>query len=155
MNHRSDPKSCPTGDSAKVALLEEIKSGKAYGLIAFFNKHPAGWCAIDPVKTQIGHDYDLQRKNAESSTAWMIHCLYVDPVRRGAGISKGLIKSAIDLSRSNGATELLAFPIPENSVGKFPEDIAEFSGRFSTFKKFNFEPKTRLDDFYQVVSKQL
>jgi GNAT superfamily N-acetyltransferase len=155
MNHRSDPKSCPTGDSAKAALQEEIRSGKAYGLLALFNDIPAGWCAIDPVKTQIGHDYHLQTENSAISAAWMIHCLYVDPTHRGAGISKELIKSAIELSKSNGAEELLAFPIPEDSAGKFPKDIAEFSGRYSTFKKFNFEPKTRLDDFYQVVSKSL
>ncbi len=155
MNHRSKPTSCPTGDSAKTALLQEIKSGKAFGLLAFRDNIPAGWCAIDPVKTQIGHDYYLQTADANTSEAWMIHCLYVDPGHRGAGISSELINSAISLSKSNGATELLAFPIPEDSTGKFPKDIAEFSGRFSTFKKFSFEPQHRLDNFYQVVSKQL
>jgi hypothetical protein len=29
MNHRSDPKSCPTGESAKSALRAEIQSGRA------------------------------------------------------------------------------------------------------------------------------
>lgn len=155
MNHRSEPKSCPTGDSAKTALFQEIKSGKAFGLLAFRDGKPAGWCAIDPVKTQIGHDYYLETADAKTSSAWMIHCLYVDPAHRGAGISKELIQSAISLSKLNKATEVLAFPIPEDSAGKFPKDLAEFSGRFSTFKKFNFEPKTRLNDFYQIVSKPL
>jgi GNAT superfamily N-acetyltransferase len=155
MNHRIDPKACPTGDSAKTALREQIQSGMAFGLLAFVNDQPAGWCAIDPVKTQVGHDYYLQTENAETSTAWMIHCLYVDPAHRGAGVSTKLIEAAISLSKSKGADELLAFPIPEDSEGKFPKDLAEFSGRFSTFKKFNFEPKVRLDDFYQVVSRPL
>lgn len=155
MNHRSSPQSCPSGDLAKVALLGEIRAGRAFGLIAFLNNTPAGWCAIDPVRTQIGHDYYLQTENARSSDAWMIHCLYVDPVHRGAGVSKELIKSAISFSKSQGAPDLLAFPIPEDSIDKFPKDIAEFSGRFSTFNKLGFEPKERLDDFYQVVSKPL
>ncbi len=116
---------------------------------------PAGWCAIDPVKTQIGHDYYLETESAKDSDAWMIHCLYVNPSHRGAGISKELIASAISLSKANGAKEILAFPIPEDSVGKFPKDLAEFSGRFSTFKKFDFESKARLNNFYQVVSKPL
>jgi GNAT superfamily N-acetyltransferase len=155
MNHRSDPKSCPKGTSAKYALFEEIKKKRAFGLLAFRNGMPAGWCAIDPVKTQIGHDYYLETKDANASKAWMIHCLYVDPSHRGAGVSKELIRSAISLSKANGAKELLAFPIPEDSADKFPRDLAEFSGRFSTFKKFDFESKTRLNDFYQVVSKIL
>lgn len=153
MNHRSDPNNCPTGTSAKAALREMILSRKAFGLLAFYKGMPAGWCAVDPVKSQIGHDYYLQTKEAKSSSAWMIHCLYVDPAYRGVGISTELIRSAITFSKENGATELLGFPIPEDSTGKFPENVAEFSGRLSTFKKLNFNLKHRLDDFYQVVSK--
>lgn len=155
MNHRSNPKNCPTGESAKKALREEILSGRAYGLLAFSENRPAGWCAIDPVKTQTGHDYYLQKESAAESDAWMIHCLYVHQKFRGNGISKALIQAAIDLAKENEASELLAFPIPEDSAGRFPKDIAEFSGRLSTFRKFGFEPNERLDDFYQVVSKQL
>ncbi len=152
MNHRSDPKSCPTGDTAKKTLRGEILKGTASGLIAFYENRPAGWCAIDPVKTQIGHDYHLQTESAQASQAWMIHCLYVDSRFRGNGISKHLIQSAIKLAKENGASELLAFPIPEDTKGKFPKDIAEFSGRLSTFTKLGFKPKERLSDFYQVVS---
>lgn len=147
--------SCPNGSLAKKALFDEISSGKACGLIAFMDGVPAGWCAIDPVKTQVGHDYYLETDSAKNSEAWMIHCLYVDPKQRGVGISTQLISSAIALSKSRGASEVLAFPIPEDSSGKFPKDIAEFSGRLSTFKKLNFESKTRLNDFYQIVSKSL
>jgi GNAT superfamily N-acetyltransferase len=134
-------------------LLPKLSSPN--GLLAFRDGMPAGWCAIDPVKTQIGHDYYLETESAKDSDAWMIHCLYVNPSHRGAGISKELIASAISLSKANGAKEILAFPIPEDSVGKFPKDLAEFSGRFSTFKKFDFESKARLNNFYQVVSKPL
>lgn len=155
MNHRSSPSSCPTGDSAKAALQQDLITGEAFGLLAMVDNVPAGWCAVDPVKTQVGHDYYPQSKQCESSSAWMIHCLYIDPNHRGAGLSKALINAAVDLAKAEGASELLAFPIPEDSVGKFPKDVAEFSGRFSTFKKFGFEAKVRLDDFYQVVSKPL
>jgi GNAT superfamily N-acetyltransferase len=126
MNHRRNPSNCPNGTAAKNALLEEINSGKAYGLLAFINGKPCGWCAVDPVNTQIGHDYFLESVDGKYSAAWMIHCLYVDPAHRGAGISKALISAAIDLAKFHGAKELLAFPIPENFSNKFPKDIAEF-----------------------------
>lgn len=155
MNHRSDPKSCPTGAEAKNALKEELVSGRAFGLLAFVDNAPAGWCSVDPVSTQIGHDYCLQGKQSDSASPWMIHCMYVDPKHRGAGVSKSLVQAATELAKAEGSDELLAFPIPEDSKGKFPKDIAEFSGRLSTFKKFGFQTKERLDDFYQVVSKSL
>jgi GNAT superfamily N-acetyltransferase len=153
MNHRSDPNSCPTGTQAKAAMQEEIRSGRAYGLLAIKNNIAIGWCAIDPVLTQIGHDYCLQKKEKLSPTSWMIHCLYIDSSHRGAGVSKKLITSAIEKAKSEGATEVLAFPIPEDSTGKFPKDIAEFSGRLSTYQKLGFELRERLDNFYQVVAK--
>ena len=130
-------------------------SGRGYGLLAFVGKEPAGWCAVDPVKTQVGHDYCLQGKSLESSPAWMIHCLYVAPKYRGVGVSKLLVQAATDLAMSQGTTELLAFPIPEESAGRFPKDVAEFSGRLSTFRKLGFKTKDRLSDFYEVVAKTL
>jgi GNAT superfamily N-acetyltransferase len=154
MNHRSDPQSCPTGEAAKKALEVEIVSERANGLLAFIDGTPVGWCAVDPALSQVGHDYCVRTKQCDP-LVWMIHCLYVHPAHRGTGVSKVLIQAAIDLAKSKGATELLAFPIPEESAGKFPKDVAEFSGRFSTFKKFEFKIKSRLDDFYQVVSKRL
>jgi GNAT superfamily N-acetyltransferase len=155
MNHRSSPDMCPTGDRAKEELRRALNSANAYGLLAAMNGLPVGWCAVDPVKTQVGHDYCLQSKPPEKSSAWMIHCLYVDPGHRGAGISTALVAKAIELAKNEGASELLAFPIPEDSNGRFPKDVAEFSGRFSTFKKLGFEPKSRLSAFYHVVAKTL
>lgn len=155
MNHRSDPKNCPTGNKAKDALCSEILAGRAHGLLALADGVPAGWCAVDAIKTQIGHDYYLETENARSSDAWMIHCLYVDPRQRGKGISRQLVEAASSVAKENGASAVLAFPIPENSAGKFPKDIAEFSGRLSTFIKLGFELCERLNDFYQVVSRPL
>lgn len=153
MNHRSNPATCPTGEKAKEALKEELLAGKAHGLLAYVDGTVAGWCAVDPVNTQVGHDYFTNEKIA--SKAWMIHCLYIEEKFRGSGLSKALIQAAEALAKNNGSSELLAFPIPEESKGKFPKDIAEFSGRLSTFKKFGFEPKEKLNDFYQVVGKTL
>jgi GNAT superfamily N-acetyltransferase len=153
MNHRSEPSLCPTGNQAKNAMKNEIRTGRAFGLLAFENNTAVGWCAIDPVATQIGHDYCLQKEKKISPNSWMIHCLYIDSAYRGAGVSKILIASAIEKAKSEGATEVLAFPIPEDSTGKFPKDIAEFSGRLSTYQKLGFELRERLDNFYQVVAK--
>ncbi len=85
----------------------------------------------------------------------MIHCLYVSESARGKGVSRALMEAAVTLARENGAGKILGFPIPEDSRGKFPEGLAEFSGRLSTFRKMGFLEREKLDAFYQVVEKTL
>ena len=151
MNHRCAPTACPTGSEAATQFSNKLNQNEINGLIAYMDGKPVGWCAIDKTSTQIGHDFVLENPTEAPDKSWMIHCLYIHPVVRGQGISKKLIKSAIEMARSNGATEVLAFPIPEKNTSEFPKDLAEFSGRFSTYKSFGFEPERKLNDFYEKV----
>src|SRR5690606_41562427 len=79
-------------------------------------------------------------------------CLYIHPKFRGQGISGGLIEAAVDLAKEKGATEILAFPIPEDARRHFPEHDGEFSGRMSSYRKLGFRTGERINDFYQVMS---
>lgn len=155
MNHRCPPTACPTGDEAERAFSEGLSQGQINGLIAYLDKKPVGWCAVDKTSTQVGHDFVLENPDEVHEKSWMIHCLYVHPEARGQGISKELIRGAIHLARLNGATEILAFPIPDKNASKFPRDLAEFSGRISTYKSFGFESEKQLNDFYEKVALRL
>lgn len=152
MNHRCTPAACPTGVDAASEFSKKLKLKEINGLIAYLDGKPVGWCAIDKTSTQIGHDFVLENPSEVSDQSWMIHCLYIHPDARGQGISKNLIKNAVEMARSNGATEVLAFPIPEKNTSNFPKNLAEFSGRFSTYKSFGFESERQLNDFYEKVS---
>lgn len=152
MNHRSAPSSCPTGENARLALRAAFENGSAYGLLAFDGEQAVGWCAVDPVATQVGHDYFPFSKGEGD---WMVHCLYVEESARGKGVSGALVEAAAALAKENKAEKILGFPIPEGSSGKFPKDLAEFSGRLSTYRRLGFSERERLDDFYQVVARGL
>ncbi|MGZ5278934.1 MAG: GNAT family N-acetyltransferase [Pseudobdellovibrionaceae bacterium] len=152
MNHRCAPNGCPTGSEAATQFSTKLNQKEINGLIAYIDEKPVGWCAIDKTSTQIGHDFVLENPDEFSEKSWMIHCLYIHPEARRQGISKMLIKDAIEMARSNGADEVLAFPIPEKNFSKFPKDLAEFSGRFSTFKFFGFKSERKLNDFYEMVA---
>lgn len=149
MNHRSDPKTCPTGSDAKAALQKALGDGSAKGVLAFAGEKPVGWCAVDSSTGMIGHDFTAEGSAREGQ--WMIHCLFVAATHRGQGVSGALIKAAIRLAREHGARELLAFPIPEENKKKFPPEAGEFSGRMSTYEKFGFRAGEKLSDFYQVM----
>ena len=155
MNHRLPPKDEITGTKAKDALQDLTSKNKIYGVLAYSGDKCVGWCSVDPLKTQPGHDYCLESKDIDNKNIWSIHCIYLHPSFRGQGISKKLIQEAVEVAKSSGASQVLAFPIPEENKAKFSEHDDEFSGRFSTFIKLGFEKKNQLNDFYQVVSKNL
>lgn len=152
MNHRCVPTDCPTGSEAASQFSKKLNQKEINGLIAYIDGKPVGWCAIDRTSTQVGHDFVLENPDEVTENSWMIHCLYIHPEARGQGLSKKLIQNAIEMARSNGADEVLAFPIPEKNFFKFPKDLAEFSGRFSTFKSFGFKSEKQLNDFYEKVA---
>lgn len=155
MNHRIKPTAAVTGVLAKEALQNLIREDQAHGVLAYQGEQCVGWCAVDPLSEQPGHDYVLETQGPVPASTWSIHCLYVHPKARGAGVSRVLIKEAIDVAREAGATEVLAFPIPEESRSRFPPHEAEFSGRMSTFMKFGFERVQKLNEFYNVLALQL
>src|SRR3989338_2386697 len=147
MNHRLPPKNEIIGAPAKEALKELVNKKAAFGALAYFDKKCVGWCAVDPIKKQPGHDYYLESKKNHTKNVWSIHCLYLHPKFRGQGISKLLIQKAIEIAKSEGAAKVLAFPIPEENKSKFPSHEAEFSGRYSTFVKLGFKKNEQLNNF--------
>jgi GNAT superfamily N-acetyltransferase len=154
MNHRLPTEQAVTGEVARGQLQNLIGGGQARGLLAYRESQCVGWCAVDPLTTQPGHDYVIETNDTDPQT-WSIHCIYVRPDCRGLGVSSRLIDASVEFAHANGAETVLAFPIPPESKGKFPKHEAEFSGRFSSFQKRGFSVKQQLNDFYCVMEKKL
>ncbi len=150
MNHRLDPKDVLIGEAAKMANRKLVNEDKIFGILAYLDEECIGWCAVDPLKNQLGHDYCLEKGIPDDLKPWSIHCVYIKPSARGKGISAGLVNSALKLAKQNGAKEVYSFPIPEENISKFPKDEAEFSGRSSTFRKLGFSKIENLNAFYDV-----
>ena len=150
LNHRVLPADILTGEAAKLKMKGLVEEGKIGGFLAYVDQKCIAWVSVDPIQTQIGHDYVIEC-GAIPSGAWAIHCMYISPEFRGKGISKEIIAKAIDHALLNNATSVLAFPIPAKSRDQFPIDEAEFSGRYSTYKKLGFKDKKELNSFYQVM----
>lgn len=144
LNHR-EPSECPTGTAAQEKMQKLTTEKRVGGLLAYKDQACVGWIAIDPMSDLVGHDCQSTGKDRE----WSIHCLFVKDGFRGQGISNLLIQEAIKYAKSNGAKLISAFPIPEANRSRFPVNEAEFSGRFSTFKKLGFVSDGDSSEFYQ------
>jgi GNAT superfamily N-acetyltransferase len=150
-NHRVPYQKALVKNAARDAMKGLVKEGKVTGLLAYEGETAVGWCAVDPLASQTGHDYFSFTKGPVDPTTWILHCLYVAPTHRGKGISTQLIESAITHAKTSGGTELLAFPIPDDSQKKFALHDTEFSGRLGTYLRLGFLKQERLTEFYQKV----
>ncbi len=155
MNHRVPANKEIQGDAARRGMLHLLGLGKIWGILAYAEDTCVGWAAIDPILNQPGHDYNAWTGAEKAETTWSIHCLFVHPKFRGKGLSGRLIHEAVSLAQTHGAKRVLAFPIPTEKRHHFPEHDGEFSGRLSSYQKLGFRELERINDFYQVVSKDL
>lgn len=144
LNHRK-PAGCATGSAAKEIMKALPVEQKVCSLVGYANSECVGWISIDPMSSLVGHDLQATGKDHE----WSIHYIFIKEGFRGQGLSTRLIQSAIEYAKSNGVKVISAFPIPPENQSRFPKDEAEFSGRFSTYKKIGFTPVGQASELYQ------
>lgn len=100
-----------SGAANKRALRSLVTRGTVPGLIGYREGKPVGWISLGPRE-----DYPrLQRspvmKPVDDKAVWSIVCFYVDPKERGQGVTKALLRAAIDYARAQGARLLEAYPV--------------------------------------------
>lgn len=155
LNHRVPASDAVTGDRAKEKMKDLTKEGKVGGLLGFIDKTCIAWVSVDPIETQVGHDYVVENDITSQKNTWMVHCIYITPEYRNKGLSKSLIQEAISFAKSKGASKIIAFPIPSETRNMFPQDEAEFSGRHSSFEKAGFISKKKMNKFYELMELDL
>jgi GNAT superfamily N-acetyltransferase len=93
------------------------ESDTTSGLIAFLDGEPVGWCAVEPRTAYEG----LVRNNrvpwegrAEDKTddsVWAVTCIFTRTGFRRRGISRALVRAAVDFARDRGARALEGYPM--------------------------------------------
>ncbi len=144
LNHR-EPTGCATGLAAKEKMRELTAERRTRGLLAYSGLDCVGWLAVDPMAELVGHDCHSSGQLGE----WAIHCVFVKDSFRGKGLATTLIQAGVLFAKEQGASIVSAFPIPEVNRCRFPANVAEFSGRYSTFSKLGFRPEGEASEFYQ------
>lgn len=145
LNHRVSADKVSVGQAARAEMQSLVAQEKVSGLLGYFQERCCAWISVDPMSVLAGHDCQGTARSQE----WAIHCVYIDPSFRGRGFSRQLIQHAVNLAANQGASLVSAFPIPAVSRTSFPKDLAEFSGRESTYRALGFAPAGELSDFYQ------
>jgi len=92
-------------------------SATTSGLVAWLDREPVGWCAVEPRPAYEGlvrHArvpwQDREEDRADPSV-WAVTCVFTRAGFRRRGVSKALVRAAVGHARSRGARALEGYPV--------------------------------------------
>lgn len=99
------------GKANKRAMKALVDGGTVPGLLAYRDRRPVGWISLGPREEYARLERSRVMKRVDGKPAWSIVCFFVDPKERGHGVTRTLLRGAIDYARAKGATLLEAYPV--------------------------------------------
>jgi GNAT superfamily N-acetyltransferase len=106
-----------------------VQAGVPIGLLGYLGETPVAWCSIAPRDT-----YRQGLGGAGEPDTWSLACMFIRRDLRGQGITRQLIKAAVDHARAHGAKIVEAYPVDPDSPSY------RFMGFVPTFEKAGFKP---------------
>jgi GNAT superfamily N-acetyltransferase len=98
------------GEGNRQAMRDLVESGRVPGILAMLDGRPVGWCSVGP-REEFG---PLERspvlKRIDDQPVWSIVCFFVDRDFRGRGLTRALIRAAIDFVARHGGRVIEAYP---------------------------------------------
>jgi GNAT superfamily N-acetyltransferase len=93
------------------------QSGTTSGLVAYLDGEPVGWCAVEPrtayprllLKTRVPWEGRTEDKTDDS--VWAVTCVLIRTGFRRRGVSRALVRAAVDFARERGARALEGYPM--------------------------------------------
>jgi len=141
------------GDGARRAMRKIVDTGARPGVLAYDGDEPVGWLAIEPraVFTQLERSRIL--KPVDDQPVWSIVCMFVARHTRRAGVSRALIRGAVDEARRRGARIVEAYPVEPKS-DDMPAVFA-YHGIASSFLAEGFREVARRSPTRPIVRKSV
>jgi GNAT superfamily N-acetyltransferase len=106
------------------------ESSSTTGLIAYLDREPVGWCAVEPrpsyprlqLKTRVPWEGRSEDKGDDS--VWAVTCFFTRVGFRRRGVSRVLARAAVDHARQRGARAIEGYPmILEPGRGVLPVEL--------------------------------
>jgi len=87
------------------------------GLIAYLDGAPVGWCAVEPRSAYGGLvrnarvPWDGRAEDKTDDSVWAITCVFTRTGYRRRGISRALVRAAVDFARDRRARAVEGYPM--------------------------------------------
>ena len=128
------------GEGNKKALKKVLKKTSP-GIIAYADGKAVGWCAVAPRSEYIRLETSRILKPVDDQAVWSITCFFIQKEFRNKGLSRRLVKAAVDFAILNGAKIVEGYPV-DSRKGKMP-DVFAWTGFSSAFLNTGFKEVER------------
>ena len=141
--------SVPAEDRAD-RLCDQVDAGHprsktSSGLVAYRGDEPVGWCAVEPRNAYQGlvRVFEVpwrgRDEDREDDTVWALTCVLTRSGFRRQGVSRALVRAAVEHARQHGARAIEGYPIRTGSA--VTEEL--HVGTEATFAAAGFQPVSR------------
>jgi GNAT superfamily N-acetyltransferase len=92
------------------------------GLVAYVDDDPVGWCAVEPRTAYEGLlrntrvPWEGRDEDKADDSVWAVTCVFTRAGFRKRGVSRELVRAAVDFARERGATAIEGYPITTKDV---------------------------------------
>lgn len=124
------------GQENKKALKRVVESGEIPGLLAYAHGQPIAWCSVAPRETYPVLERSPTLKRIDGKPVWSVVCFFVNKSFRRMGVTRELLKAAVEYAEKGGAKIVEGYPV-EPKKAKMPEVFA-WTGFVSAFRKAGF-----------------
>ncbi|MFE4196823.1 GNAT family N-acetyltransferase [Paenarthrobacter sp. NPDC056912] len=122
------------------------------GVLAYDGGKVVGWAAVHP-RADTSFAKNRKIPHVDEAEVWSVWCIRVRPGHRGKGISRELLRGAIDFAKNHGAPAIEGYPV-DNKGSKVDLTMA-YVGTRGLFEKAGFkkvaETTSVLDGFPRVL----
>lgn len=92
-------------------------SATTSGLLAYLDREPVGWCAVEPRTAYFGlmRNFKIhwagREEDKADDTVWSVTCFLTRAGYRKRGVSYALARGAVDFARERGARAVEGYPM--------------------------------------------
>jgi len=127
------------GAQARKALKRLVENGKAHGVLAFVETEPVGWCSFGPRPDFPSLERVRAYKRDDASDAWSVTCFFIHRKWRGKGLSRSLLKEAVDMMKKRGVKIIEGYPVTTTRDGRRLSSSMAWTGPSGIFEELGFK----------------
>lgn len=119
----------------KACMRSLVETGVPVGVLAYEGDVPVGWCSIAPRETYIKLERSrtMPRKTPADTPTWTVLCFFVARSHRKQGVTRALLRGAVDYARALGAKVVEGYPFDTANV------TSTHRGHSTLFKAARFQ----------------
>jgi GNAT superfamily N-acetyltransferase len=141
------------GEPHRLAMERIIQDGRVPGLLAYRHGVPIGWVSVAPREDFPVLNRSRTLKPVDDQVVWSIVCFFVAAAHRRHGVSRALIKAAVEYAARNAATLVEAYPIVPEALRDPRNEL--HMGQLSTFIEAGFTEVARRSSRRAIVRRRV